>query len=697
MDKTRKKKLRQVIAWVSLAALVVLLTAMPLLAKENAEEDGPVATIKSGTAQARTITQVLAGGGVLTEEDAENITIPSGVKLTEFLVSNGDVVQKGDDLAKVDKVTVMEAIVEVQDTLDYLDEKIKAADSDESSSKIKSQTSGKVKILYAEAGGNVQDVILEHGALAVLSLDGRMAVALECSVSFSAGDTVVVVLADGKEVSGRVESALGGKLTVSIADDGYAVGEEVSVRTENGEELGKGQLTVHNPWNATAYYGTISTVHVKENQTVSAGTNLFTLKDVDHSTSRQLLVAQRQEYEEVMQELFVMHQTGVLTAPCDGYISGVDEESPFLLADAGEGWFAAFLSSETQEESGWTFLLLSEDIPADTPSEPSDPSEPSNPSDPSDPSEPSDPTEPEEEPLTYTVRVGLVQTAENGALTLLMANGTQTVTSLKDVMISTSQMTTPAAENISSASVYQLSGDALSPIDYTSIKAGDVLLFVTDSQGAYAVVRTSVSGGQTPGGMGGIGGMGSLSGLLGGMTGGYSGSQTQTVFQPYDLTQSTVMTVTPRNTVTLDISIDELDIGLVSPGQAAEVTVTALSGEVFPGIVTQIGTATNSGGSSKFAVTITLDRYERMLGNMSATATMELDRAENVLCIPTAALNDDGSRIYVYTGYDAKTETLTNPVTVTVGMSDGEYAQILTGLSEGDTFYYSYYDAPEAQ
>lgn len=685
MDKTRKKNIRKVISWISLAALVALLTAMPLLAKQNAEEDGPVATIKSGTAGVNTIFKTLSGGGVLKEEDAEHITIPSGVKLTEFLVSNGDAVQEGDALAKVDKITVMEAIAKVQETLDYLSKQIKAADSDSGSTRITAQTSGKVKILYAQAGDNVQDVILKHGALAVLSLDGRMAVELESQIKLSAGDTVIVSLSESKEVSGRVESALGGKLIVSIADDGYAVGEDVAVKTEDGEALGNGKLTIHNPWNATAYYGTISTVHVKENQNVSTGANLFTLKDVDHSTSQQLLIAQRQEYEEVMQELFTMHQTGVLTAPCDGFISGVDENSVHLLSDDGEGWFLQPLAAE---ESGWTFMLLSGEVSE----EPSDPSEP----EPSDPADPSEPSEPEEEPLTYTVEVGLVQSAENGMLTLLMANGTQTVTSLKDVMISTSQMTTPVTEDISIASVYQLTGDVLSPIAYTDIKAGDVLLFVTDSKGAYAVVRTTVPGSQMPG-IGGMGGMGNLGGFMGGFMGVYGNTQPQNTFQPYDLTESTVMTVTPKDTVTLDITIDELDIGLVTPGQTVQVTVTALSGEVFPGTITKIGTAANSGGNSKFAVTITLDRAAQMLGSMSATATMELARAENVLCIPAAALNDDGSRIFVYTGYDAKHDILTNPVTVTVGVSDGEYVEILSGLSEGDTFYYSYYDAPEAQ
>ena len=34
----------------------------------------------------------------------------------------------------------------------------------------------------------------------------------------------------------------------------------------------------------------------------------------------------------------------------------------------------------------------------------------------------------------------------------------------------------------------------------------------------------------------------------------------------------------------------------------------------------------------------------------------------------------------------------TTKANMTVGMSDGENVQILSGLKEGDTFYYAYYD-----
>ena len=90
-----------------------------------------------------------------------------------------------------------------------------------------------------------------------------------------------------------------------------------------------------------------------------------------------------------------------------------------------------------------------------------------------------------------------------------------------------------------------------------------------------------------------------------------------------------------------------------------------------------------------------MDRAENMLSGMTATATIVLSTTENVLTIPAAALVEQGNQTVVYTGYDEETETLLDPVTVTVGSSDGETVEILNGLTAGQTYYYAYYDTLE--
>ncbi len=77
---------------------------------------------------------------------------------------------------------------------------------------------------------------------------------------------------------------------------------------------------------------------------------------------------------------------------------------------------------------------------------------------------------------------------------------------------------------------------------------------------------------------------------------------------------------------------------------------------------------------------------------MNASVLIEVSRLENVLTVPAAAVYEDGTRIYVYTGLDEKTGELTNPVDVTTGASDGAYIEILSGLTTGDMVYYNYAD-----
>lgn len=679
MKNNRKKLIKRYISWGCIALLVVILAVMPLLAKSSAEDDGPVATIRSGTVQTGSITTVLSGGGVLTEDDAVNVTIPSGVKLTSFLVENGDAVAKGDALATVDKVTVMEAIAEIQDTLDYYDGEITDADDEKAATNISSQTAGIVKAVYAGEGDSVQSVMLEHGALAVLSLDGRMAVQIETEQKITVGSSVTVKFDDGTETTGRVDSNLGGVTVVSMADDGYDIGAVVRVSTEEGDYLGYGELYVNNAWKATAYYGTVKTVKVSENDSVKAGKTLFTLTDTTHSTTYDTLVKTRQEYEDVMAELFKMYQSGVLTAPCNGVVSGVDENSAYLLS---------------AEETDWTVLLLSNEEggePAPDPEPDPDPAP-----DPEPDPDPEPEPEPEPEPTTYTGCVGYAAAGENGALRYFINPTAITITDAASVTAeqkNTANMTTEFSYQ-GSPYLYVINNGTLL-LTASQVSAGDLFLVVSGDDGTFLIALGTVS---TPGGDMSGGSKGDLSdmmsGAMSGMMGGFS-SNAAAVFEPYDLTENTVMTVTPQDTMTLDITVDELDVGKVALGQEARITVVALGPDVHTGMVTDISEGTNSGGNSKFTVTLTLDRGENMLTGMSAGAAMELNSAENILTIPAAALNDDGSKTFVYTSLEK--DVLGTPVYVTTGLSDGETVQILSGLEEGDTFYYSYYDAQDIE
>ena len=357
MDKAKKKQLKKAVTWGLLAALVTGLAAMPLLAKEKAEADGPVASVLSGTVETGSITTVLHGGGTLSSEDVEDIPLPSGVKITEFLVKNGDFVAEGTPLAAVDSVSVMTAITEVTDTMEYLQEEIRNSTEEKVSSTVSATAGGRVKKVFAKQGDSVQEVMLEHGALAVLSLDGLMAVKLEKRMELPTGSSVTVTFEDDTEAEGRVESNLDGTIVVTVEDESYPIGQKVFVTTDDGKRVGSGELYVHNAWSATAFSGTVQTIWAKEESKVASGASLFTLTDTGFKAQLEYMSSLHREYEELLQDLFRMYNSGTIDAPCDGRVSGVDEDSVHLLAAEEEDYALALL--DNRDETGWTLMLLS--------------------------------------------------------------------------------------------------------------------------------------------------------------------------------------------------------------------------------------------------------------------------------------------------------------------------------------------------
>lgn len=355
MEKQLKKQRRRYIAWGCAAALVILLAVMPMAA--SGADDTPQAAILSGQVTRQELETQILGGGLLSGEGALSLDIPEDVKITEYLVSNGDSVTEGEPIATVDRVSVMNAITQVQETLDYLSDEISAARSDTAPTTVTALASGTVKIIYAQEDDLVSDVMLENGALAVLSLDGKMAVQVEADTDLAVDAPVIVTLEDGTQVSGAVKSNIQGKLTVTVEDEDYTPEQTVQVTLEDGTDLGSGALYIHSPWNAFAYSGTVSRISVSVGQKVSAGQTLMTLTDTGHTAEYQQLVDQHQQYEELMQELFQLYQSGSVTAPCDGIVTGVDTDGAYLLRSEGS-WIARLLGFGSSDE-GESFLAFS--------------------------------------------------------------------------------------------------------------------------------------------------------------------------------------------------------------------------------------------------------------------------------------------------------------------------------------------------
>ena len=328
--KRRRKVVRTVLIVIAVIAAILVGLVFHLRRKVEQRFASSAAEVIRYEVVTGTINTVVSGSGTLAQVDMEDISVPTGVEITEVLVENRDSVSQGDILATVDMATVMTALADIQEQLDDLDDEIADAKGDTVSSTITAGVSGRVKRILAQVGTDVTACMAENGALAYISLDGHMAVEIETD-GLKKGDTVTVRRAEGGELSGTVESAIGGRATILVTDNGPKYDEEVTVLLE-GSELGKGRLSIHSPLAVTGYAGTVSGVSVSENASVYNNTAVFSLKDTSFSANYDTLLRQRTDLEETLMDLLAIYRVGAVAAPFDGTVSSVLYDE-----DLGEG------------------------------------------------------------------------------------------------------------------------------------------------------------------------------------------------------------------------------------------------------------------------------------------------------------------------------------------------------------------------
>ena len=147
----------------------------------------------------------------------------------------------------------------------------------------------------------------------------------------------------------------------------------------------------------------------------------------------------------------------------------------------------------------------------------------------------------------------------------------------------------------------------------------------------------------------------------------------------------------------MTIAVDELDISSVEVGQKVDLTAEAVEGKSYSGIITKVSIVgtTGVGGATSYPVTVRVEEYEGLRPGMNADAEIEIAAAENVLAVPVGAINR-GDTVTVTPdspsakGAPADAVDANGNVTLPVetGISDDDYIEIVSGLSEGDTVVY---------
>ena len=325
----KKKKRRKLIITVCIcaAAIIVVAAAVLLLQRKISTSYGSTEdAVESAEVTSGSISESISGSGTLESTDVESVTISSDIEITEFYYEVGDSVSEGDLIASVNSSDLLSAMSSLQDELDALDEQIESASADSVDSTITARTSGRVKKIYAEEDTAVADTMYDYGSLILLSLDGYMAVEIETD-SVEAGDSVTVTTSDGTAYDGTVEEAADGSAVILVEDDGPEYEDTVTVTDSSGNELGEGTLYIHKEMTVTGYAGTVSSISVSENDSVSSGDTLITLTDTETSVNYDTLLSQRESIEDSLDTLIAIYKEGGICAPCDGVIESLNESS----------------------------------------------------------------------------------------------------------------------------------------------------------------------------------------------------------------------------------------------------------------------------------------------------------------------------------------------------------------------------------
>lgn len=133
--------------------------------------------------------------------------------------------------------------------------------------------------------------------------------------------------------------------------------------------------------------------------------------------------------------------------------------------------------------------------------------------------------------------------------------------------------------------------------------------------------------------------------------------------------------------VTLDGTIDEIDVLSLKIGDTVAVTLDALPDQTLTGVIDAIGDGVNQQGIIEFPLTIALTPPDgiELIEGLSATATIVLNRIDNALLIPLQAVGGSFAQATV----DVVTENGFTTTNVTLGASDDFLVVVESGLSEG--------------
>ena len=627
MQRSRKKR-RIIILTIALMLTLAAIVLVRHASRTDAQAQG---TVRTAEAQIGSIATTVTGTGNLGLSEGQPLVIPTGLVVDDVFVRAGDAVNHGDVLARFTPASIQARIAEVQEGLGELDEEIQAIINQAPSTAITAGVSGRISAIYAEVDDFVTDIMLAHGALARIALD-------------------------------------------------------------NGAEI-----------EITGVSGRVQTIHFSEDHRVYAGARLFTLSEMETSPAHQALLNERAEKAELLRHLLALSRTGMIHADFSGIVESVligdnpssigGEQSRTPMPGGGSGGFSGMFGGGLMRGTGSSHTATQL---ARAPTE-------------GNMREINSLADLElgivatgampQRMIVGADYMGTVEWSPNDPIFLpdTVYTATLTLITRPGVIFSPMVLTELAQAGIPVPDAEVMDARLISEFDTLEIT---VAFPETESLPDLPNLQLPGGGINLPPGMDGDGSIDLPSGFGGGGIiippgiggsfavppgldapglGGLDASGGNTI---------TAFTIAADEVMRLIVTVDELDILSLQAGQTAEVTLEAVPDTEFHGIISRIDTTGQSaGGTTRYAVEITLVRTAQMLPGMSAAAVITIEQVTDILVVPVGALQEEWPRVFVYTELDSSGNP-TRAIDVLTGLSDGVYVEILAGLSLGDNVYY---------
>ena len=622
-----KRKNKWKLAGIVLAvALVVVVVGRLAAGRRGSRSASAETTVQSATAETGSISTTVEGTGTLQQGTAENVTVPVGIKIEEVLVEAGDAVTAGQQLATVNTASVAAQLLEVEENLDDVKDEIADLSDD-------ADEEGTTEYLEALVlKGQRKELRQAKKALKALLDTG----AIEADSDGIIGEVYVSENTEVSSSSGSsgTSSASGtsGISTVTAAMTLSSAGTiKATFLSSSGTDKSTGDTETTIIPSCSLSVTAPVTGNVPQNSI--EGTEKYTGKigwDCNES---------------VFQAGTTYTATIELTAK-----SGYSFSSSTAVTVSGASSFSQKVSSD-----GKTIIISAV--------------------------------------FAATAADATGSSTQSGSSTETTA-GTGNSSGATG---SSSGGTTASSGNSGSSDTGGTSGSDSSSAESTTESKNSGASGSTDASNS--TNGTGAAGGNGAGGQSGSGFSRSSAGGSAGSGSAAAGTSTASVSadstvsssssgDEYSLYEAAAFSIVNEDEAVVSIQVDELDILSVKEGQTAAITMDAVEDQEFEGTITKVSaTASGDSSSAKYPVEITLEKTDDMLYGMSASATIQVDEAENAVLIPVNALQEEGNSTFVYTENDGD-GNLSGKVEVTTGLSDGSQVEITSGLEEGDTVYY---------